>query len=199
MKLKKFVIIPICLALILLFYVRELMVELIKAYLVPICISIIGGISLKVISWLFKRVKAGISKPMKVVLQKDCENFKGKGYILCGHCGGTGNVEKEVAYSGMCKVCNGSGLVKTTCPTCFGNKAISKSLRFQIISSESKVDGILFWPRTQTISIKVRNLDEKAGYFWAYVNLKDPSELSKKSEGIYIKPCLLYTSPSPRD
>jgi DnaJ-class molecular chaperone len=155
---------------------------------VPISISIIGGISLKVISWLFKRVKAGISQPMKVLLQKDCENCEGKGYVLCKHCGGTGQVKKEVAYSGICKVCNGSGLVKTTCPTCYGNKTISRPLRFQIVSSESKVNGILFWPRTQTINIKVRNVDEKAGYFWAYVNLKDPSELSKKSEGVLITP-----------
>jgi len=189
MRLKNLVIVIICAVLILTFYyvnssfhVASLIIEMLKPYLGPIGITIIGAVALKVISWVLKRVRAKISQPMQVFLQKDCEDCKGKGYILCKACNGSGQVRKEVPFSGKCNVCDGTGLTKTTCPTCYGNKTLNRPLRFQVLQSESRVNGILFWPRTQTITIRLRNMDEKAGYFLASVNLKDASQSSKKDK-----------------
>jgi hypothetical protein len=192
-KLKTFVLIIIGITLVLtfcfmhLFNIEVMIIELLKLYWFPICISIIGGILVKVISWLFKRAKAGISRPVRVILQKDCEDCEGKGYVVCEACNGSGQVKKEIVSSVKCEICNGSGMLKTTCPTCYGEKTIKKTLRFEVLSSETTVDGILFWPRTQIITIKLRNTDEKAGFFEVAVNLKDPSNSSKKKKA-FIEP-----------
>lgn len=177
---------PLTLYLILIFHIEEAIIELLKAYLVPICISIIGGICLKLISWFFKRAKSGISRPVRVFLQKDCEECKGKGYVCCESCKGSGQVKKEVVSKGKCEICSGSGILKTNCPTCYGKMTINRPLRFEVLSSGSRVDGILFWPRTQIITIKVRNMDEKAGFFEASVSLDDPSHLSRKGQKLIM-------------
>lgn len=117
MKLMTFVIIIFCITLlftscfILLFNLEVLIVELLKVYWAPICISIVGGIFVKFISWLFKRAKAGISRPVRVFLEKDCEDCEGKGYVLCEVCNGSGQVRKEVVSKGKCKICGGSGIL----------------------------------------------------------------------------------------
>ena len=161
--------------------------DFLKIYWGPIAIAIVAGIVVKIFDWFFKRAKNKLAQPIQTVLQRDCEECNGKGNIICRTCDGSGNVTKEVSIVGKCNVCKGSGLVKTTCPTCYGTKKVDRTLRFEILGAKSKVDGILFWPRTQTITVKVRNLDEKEGKFTALVTLKDQSQ-SSKSGSIFVSP-----------
>lgn len=165
----------------------EPILDLLKIYWGPISIAIVATIVTKILSWIFKRARTKIAQPIQTILQRDCEKCNGTGYVICKTCDGSGNVTKDVSIVGKCNVCKGSRLIKTTCPTCSGTKKVHRTLRFEILDAESKVDGILFWPRTQTITVKVRNLDEKEGKFTALATLKDKSQ-SSKSKSIFISP-----------
>ena len=169
------------------FRIVEPILDLLKTYWGPISIAIVAGIAVKIIGWIFKRARTKIVQPIRTVLERDCEECNGKGYVVCKTCDGSGNVAREVSVVGKCNVCKGSGLIKATCPTCYGTKTVNRPLRFKTLTAKSKVDGILFWPRVQTITIKVRNLDEKAGKFNALVTLKDQSR-SSKSGSAFITP-----------
>lgn len=192
--MKKLIVAVFCLVLALILYfifvslrLVEPILDLLKIYWGPISIAIVASAVVKIIGWLLKRARTKIAQPMQALLQKDCEACKGKGHVVCKTCNGLGNVTKEVSIVGKCNVCKGSGLIKTTCPTCHGTKAVNRPLRFETLTAETNVDGILFWPRTQTITIRVRNLDEKEGKFTALVIMKDPSQSSKR-ESIFITP-----------
>ena len=177
----------ICYCLLISFRMIGPILDLLKVYWGQIGIAIVVGIVVKIISWIFKRARTKIAQPIQTILQRDCKECNGNGYVICKTCDGSGNVTKEVSIVGKCSVCKGSGLVKTTCPSCHGTKKVHRTLRFEILGAESKVYGILFWPRTQTITVKVRNLDEKEGKFTALVTLRDQSQ-SSKSESIFISP-----------
>jgi len=158
--LKKPIVAIFCLVLALILYcifislrMVEQILDLLKIYWGPISIAIVAGTVVKIIGWIFKRARTKIAQPMQTLLQKDCEACKGKGYIVCKTCNGSGNVTREVSIVGKCNVCKGSGLIKTTCPTCHGTKTVNRPLRFETLTAETNVDGILFWPRTQTITI----------------------------------------------
>ena len=192
--LKRLIVTIFCIVLALVFYCLLAsfrmvgpILDLLKIYWGPITIAIVAGIVVKIIDWIFKRAKTRIAQPIQTILQRACKECDGKGYIVCKTCNGSGNVTQEVTVVGKCNVCKGSGLIKTTCPTCYGTKTINRPLRFETLTAETKVDGILFWPRTQTIMVKVRNLDEKEGKFTALVTLKDRTQ-SSKSESENITP-----------
>jgi len=156
--------------------------------IIGVIITVVGGLVLNYISSLLTKAKA-VSEPIKkLLLERECETCKGRGLVPCVECKGSGALQRETVEEGLCPSCKGSGLISVTCLTCSGSGAITKQLRYEVVSSPSNTYWTLIpWGWHQNVKILLRNMDEKAGRFTIRVELKDSMQQSKQTT-LFIRP-----------
>lgn len=114
------------------------------------------------------------------VLTKACPQCGGSGNRQCLACGGKGETKKTVSKRITCTRCSGSGKLSESCKTCSGTGLVSHALRFQRPPATAVTSWSLIpfgWH--QTVTVPVRNLDDKSGTFDLSVSVGAPPKLTK--------------------
>ena len=97
-----------------------------------------------------------------------------------------------------CVILFGCGEEEEICPMCGGTGWIEKKLAYQVVDTDSEVfvgsyTLIIFPSRyDQRCSVKIRNMDDKAGYFTVKFKLHNTEKTEKESKAL-IEPGLEKT------
>ena len=128
------------------------------------------------------------SKPIESALKKDCDQCGGSGRIPCPACKGEGKIVTRIEAAGPCPHCSGAGQSREPCPQCFGKGTIPHQLRFSVEKAETVTTGFLWVlpPFTTTVTVHLRNTDDKAGYFAVNVHLNENPTLVK-SQKVFLR------------
>ena len=127
-----------------------------------------------------------LGKPVtKFLLEKKCDACGGTGHIECQVCNGKGSVKKITIQRGRCSICGGLGYITPPCPNCSATGVVRRALRYEDRGARARVEqrGILWWAKWfQSVTVSMRNLDDKAGSFTAVVTLQDGNRTTKQGK-----------------
>jgi DnaJ-class molecular chaperone len=137
------------------------------------------------LSILWRRAKKAVAKHVEKISKKDCEECRGSGVVTCPTCKGAGKSTIKITETGPCKRCDGTGQIRDTCSECMGTGEKKKTLKYNVEKHETGVFGLLW--KTQRISLTVRNVDDKAGYFVATGTIVRDSKPVTSRKKVFIK------------
>lgn len=154
--------------------------------LYKIVAGIIVAVVVAILSFLWRRAKKTVTKPVEKILKKTCEQCDGSGLVICPNCKGAGKLIKKTTEIGPCKRCGGTGQIKDICPECMGVGEKKRTLKYNVEESKTWVYGFLW--HIQRIAVTLRNLDDKAGYFNVTGTIvKDNQSVPSEKKRIFIK------------